>query len=412
MTSSNTAQLETQPIPAVRIAQLPNSEWAVAGESRRLRVLHVFDRLDVGGTEKTVLKLIRGLNPERFDHYICTLRGSRPEAETWTAGVTVVDAGRPGAQLQFNVPRLVGTMRRLRPDVVHSRNWGGIEAVIAARLAGVPFVIHSEHGYELEDSLGIPFHRRLFRNISYHCADRVVTVSSELRDYHARQAWWSPERIQVLRNGVNTQAFRQQPVLRREVRGRLHIPTDAFVVGSVGRLIKLKDYDTLLLAAARLIPEFPHLYVLLVGHGPEMTHLQELARQTPKLRGRVLLPGVVANPAEMLNAMDVFVLPSLVEGMSNTLLEAMATAVPVVASRTGGNPEVIGDSRCGCLFSPGDASGLVDQLRKLVTEPDLRLAYALFGQKRAAEQFGLQRMLDQYDTLYRQGAVKRRLRRT
>ena len=140
-------------------------------------------------------------------------------------------------------------MRRVRPAIVHSRNWGGIEAVVAARLAGVAVAIHSEHGYELAMASGLPLQRRLLRHVVYRTASAVAVVTNDLRDYHAGQAWWKPDSIKVLYNGVDGQEFRPQPQVRDAVRRQLGIPVDALVIGSVGRMVPLKDFTTLLKAA-------------------------------------------------------------------------------------------------------------------------------------------------------------------
>ena len=271
------------------------------GLARPLRIMHVFDRLDVGGTEKAVMKLVRGLEPAEFEHFICTMRGGAAAGNEWVSGVTVLHAGRAGAGLQFNVPRLVRIMRKIRPAIVHSRNWGGIEAVVAARLARVPIAVHSEHGYELEMLSGLPFHRRVLRHFVYRMAGAVAAVSDELRDYHAAQAWWSPATINVLYNGVDGHEFSPQPQVRDAVRRRLDIPIDALVVGSVGRMVPVKDFMTLLKAAEALAPEIPNLRVLLVGSGPELSRLQDYVNTSAQLAGRVVFPGAVdcvPRPAE------------------------------------------------------------------------------------------------------------------
>src|SRR5271157_915044 len=215
------------------------------GLTRPLRIMHVVDRLDLGGTEKAVMKLVRGLEPGLFEHYVCAMRGASSATGEWASGVSVLHAGREGAAFQFNVFRLARVMREVRPAIVHSRNWGGIEAVVAARLARVPVAIHSEHGYELEMLSGLPLRRRLLRHVVYRIASAVAAVTDELRDFHARQAWWSPEAITVLYNGVDLQEFSPQPQVRDAVRERLGIFKDALVVGSVGRMVPLKDLTTL-----------------------------------------------------------------------------------------------------------------------------------------------------------------------
>ena len=369
--------------------------------------MHVFDRLDVGGTEKAVMKLVRGLEPELFEHYICTLRGAVAATHEWATGVTVLHAGREGAVFQFNVPRLVKVMRTVRPAIVHSRNWGGIEAVVAARIARVPVAIHSEHGYELAMLSGLPVRRRVLRHFVYRIASAVAAVTDELRSYHAAQAWWSPEAITVLYNGVDLQEFSPQPEVRDAVRERLGIPGDALVVGSVGRMVPLKDFTTLLKAAEVLVAETPNLHVLLVGSGSELSRLQDYVANSRHLAGRVVFPGAVDQVADLLNAMDIFVLPTLMEGMSNTLLEALAVGLPVVATRVGGNPEVVADGVCGYLFPPRDVPELASQMRTLLRAPRLRTDFGRAARDRALRRFSLDRMLRRYRDLYIDLAVRR-----
>jgi sugar transferase (PEP-CTERM/EpsH1 system associated) len=365
-----------------------------------LRIMHVFDRLDVGGTEKVIMKLVNGLEAGRFQHSICTLRGTAPAARSWATGVEIMDAGTEGAALQFNVLRLAKLMKRVRPAIVHSRNWGGIEAILAARMARVPVIIHSEHGYQLEMLAGLPMRQRTLRHLAYRWASAVFTVSQELRSYHAAQAWCKPETIHVLYNGVDGEKFKSRVEVRCTMRRHLGIPADGLVVGSVGRMVPLKDAMTLLRAAEVLLPAMSNIYVLLVGSGPELARLQEYVARSPLLHGHVLFPGACDNVADLLNALDVFVLPSLMEGMSNTLLEALATGLPVLATRVGGNPEVVAESVCGHLFQPGDATELSTRLRTLLQDHRLRAQFGQAARARALRHFSLEGMLHRYCELY------------
>jgi sugar transferase (PEP-CTERM/EpsH1 system associated) len=376
------------------------------GRPQPLRIMHVLDRLDMGGAEKAVMKLARSLEPGLFEHYVCALRGTATTGE-WTSGVTVLHARRAGEGLQFNVPCLVRVMRTVRPVIVHSRNWGGIEAILAARLARVPVTIHSEHGYELEMLSGLPLRRRLLRHFIYRGATAVAVVSNDLRKYHAEQAWWRPEDIQVLYNGVDGHEFSPQPRVRDAVRRRLGIPEDALVIGSVGRMVSLKDFNTLLKAAEALVPETPYLHVLLVGSGAELSRLQSHVANSSQLAGRAIFTGAVDRVADMLNAMDIFVLPTLLEGMSNTLLEALAVGLPAVATRVGGNPEVVAEGQCGYLFKPQDVPELVSQLRTLLRDSSLRASFGRAARERALRHFSLERMLRRYRDFYIELAMRR-----
>jgi sugar transferase (PEP-CTERM/EpsH1 system associated) len=376
----------------------------------RLRVLHVIDRLDVGGTECGIVKVIEGLSGDCFEHRICTVRGfDESFVKDHGLGNEVYVAGRSTSGFQFLLGRLARIMREFRPHIVHSRNWGAIEAIPAARLARVPVAIHSEHGYEVDMLAGLPKRRRIVRRIAYAAADAVFTVTEELRVYHARQAWLSAERIRVLPNGVDTSRFARRSGEREEVRRRLGLGGESIVLGCVGRMVPIKDHKTLLQAAEILIGRGIPVHLLLVGSGPELTKHKEFVSASPILSARTLFVGSTTEVPALLNAMDLFVLPSLSEGMSNTLLEAMASSLPAVATNVGGNPELIEDGRSGWLFQPGDVTGLTARLERLIRDGNLRQALGEGARKRAVQHFSLERMILRYRDLYLNLARKRNI---
>jgi sugar transferase (PEP-CTERM/EpsH1 system associated) len=365
-----------------------------------LRVLHVIDRLDVGGTELGIARLIRGLNGG-FHHRVCAIRGFNEEfVQTQALAGKVCLAGHSTPGFQLVVGRLARLMREFKPDVVHSRNWGAIEAIPAARLARVPVAIHSEHGYEVDMLAGLRLHRRILRRMAYTAADVVFTVSKELRDYHARQTWFPAERIRVLPNGVDTAKFCPRPNARVEMRRQLGLAEDCIACGAVGRLVAIKDHFTLLQATKILLQCGVPLYLFLVGTGPELVNLQRFVAASPELSERIRFIGLTTDVAALLNALDIFVLPSLSEGMSNTLLEAMAAGLPVLASRVGGNPEIIGEECTSCLFTAGDVADLSARLEHLAKYPVLRQKLGLAARRRVEKEFSLERMIGRYHDLY------------
>jgi sugar transferase (PEP-CTERM/EpsH1 system associated) len=373
----------------------------------RLRILHVISYMGRGGAEMGILKLIAGLG-EDFEQRICTTRGyDATFVQSHFSEQKMYTAGRRDLKLQFPMFRLARIMREYRPHIVHTRNWGAIEAVAAAKLAGVPVVIHSEHGYEVDMFAGLPMRRRLFRRAAYAMADAIFAVTRELRDFHARQAWVRPERIGVMYNGVDTQRFTPSPESRVAMRKELGLPSDSFVIGAVGRLVPIKDHQTRLKAAALVSKNGIDARVLLVGSGPERDRLQLLSASS--LEGRVCFAGDSSRVPELLNAMDVFVLPSLNEGMSNTLLEAMACGLPALATNVGGNPEIIENNVNGCLFTPGDTAWLTEKLQVLARNPALVHQLGTAARNHAIETFSLSRMLESYRSFYLDIAARRQV---
>ena len=386
----------------------PGTGASRQSDQPRLRVLHVIDRMGVGGTEVGILKVIQGLSGDCFEHRICTIRGfdeNFVKSQGFEGQIYV--AGRLNSGFQFLLGRLVRIMRDFRPDIVHSRNWGAIEAMPAARLSGVPVSIHSEHGYDVDMLEGLPKRRRILRRFAYAAADVVFTVSEQLRSYHSRQAWLPMERIRVLPNGVNTSRFARRPAESHETRQRLGLGDGSLVIGTVGRMVPIKDHAILLQAAEILISRGMPVRVLLVGSGPELAKHREFVAASPRLSGRVVFAEADSDVPALLNAMDIFVLPSLCEGMSNTLLEAMASSLPVVATRVGGNPELVEEERSGWLFEPGDVMTLAAILELIGRDSSLREGLGQAARQRAVQHFSLEDMVGAYRNLYVELARKR-----
>jgi len=381
-------------------AELTPSRSAKVDE-KRLRILHVINSLGVGGTERGILKLMAGLDPARFEQGICAIRGADPEViSSFQLEGKVLQVGIENSSSQFLVFRLTHLLRSYRPHIVHSRNWGAIEAIPAGRLARVPVVIHSEHGYELEMLAGLPLRQRLVRGAVYRMCDTVFTVSNNLREYHGRQGWVSEKRIQVVPNGVDTNLFAPSFEVRKQVRERLGYSPGSIVIGTVGRVVAIKNQIIILKAAEQLLARGLDVRVLLVGTGHELDNLRKYAEGTDQLCRRVTFAGRSLDVAEMFQAMDIFVLPSIYEGMSNTILEAMASGLPCLATDVGGNPELITNGGWGYLFDPRDVTGLIEALTALIQLPELRKQFGLAARKRALTQFSLERMMERYTRLY------------
>jgi sugar transferase (PEP-CTERM/EpsH1 system associated) len=340
-----------------------------------------------------------GLDSEAFEQIVCAIKGGF-EWTNMEAGRLVSLNGKRGKS-SFLVPHLVRVFERERPHVVHSRNWAAIEAIPAARLARVPAAIHSEHGRDLQDLGQSPWRRRSLRRLCYRWADRVFTVSQALKDYYVSDLGIPATRLEVIPNGVDAQRFRPDAAARKEMRGRLGIADRTVVVGTLGRLDPIKDHPTLFRAAEKCIAEGLDIRVLVVGDGSARPVLERELNAIPTLLGRTAFTGEVINVADWLNAFDIYVLPSLAEGMSNTLLEAMAAGVPVVATRVGGNCEVIENGRSGLLFETQDVEALVIHLKGLVENGEWRQRLGIGGRERVEQYFSIQFMLNRYSNMYR-----------
>ncbi len=367
--------------------------------------MHVIDSLGTGGTEEGIRKLLSGLDPAAFEQIVCTVAPS-PQTEAKT-GTRVISLGRSGGGRQMLVGKLKRVFERERPHIVHSRNWGAIEAIVAARMAGVRTVIHSEHGLESSTYRRQPWRRNVMRQLCFACADRVFAVSDSLRAYYAQQLWIGKNRMRVIPNGVDTKRFRPQEDVRHAARQKLGVGPDTLVIGTLGRLDPIKDHRTLFQAADLLLTFGVPVQLVVVGDGAERKALEADMKTRNLLATQTVFVGETTDTVSQLNSFDVFVLPSLAEGMSNALLEAMSVGVPCVATRVGGNPELVEEGSSGLLFEPGDATRLAAHLKSLALNPQYRHDLGGNARRRAEERFSLHRMLSNYTQLYEEALGKK-----
>jgi sugar transferase (PEP-CTERM/EpsH1 system associated) len=368
-----------------------------------IRVLHVVEAFGLGGgVENGIANLVRHMDTDRFEHVLCAVFRLGPDLGRFSSErVRIVSLDRRGGRFSFQAASLARTIRAIAPDVVHSRNWGALESVLAAGWAGVPRVIHSEHG--VEETAAEPFRRLVFRRLAYSFANSVFAVSEGLRDSLVRRT--GCRKIGVIYNGVDTRKFRPDAAVRARKRRELGLMDSDFAVGCVGRLNPVKDYPTAIRALATTDRRYR---LFIVGSGPELAALRQLAESNPATSGRVHLLGTTADVPEFLCAMDGYVLPSLTEGISNSLLEAMASGLPAIATDAGGNPEVVTHGESGLLFPVGSSATLAEHLLAIMQRNDLRAKLSAGALQRVRERFSLTSMVTRYEELYTKEAIRSR----
>ena len=369
---------------------------------RRPLIAHVVYRLDVGGLENGVVNLINQLPAERFDHCVVSLT----EVTDFRQRIRRSDVNcialhkKPGKDLAVYM-RLWRQFRTLRPDIVHTRNLATLEAQVPALLAGVPVRCHGEHGWEIDDVDARSRKNRWLRRALRPLMHQYIAVSQHISSYLQRGIGVVPARISHIYNGVDTQRFR--PVGRQGwVSERFGSP-EVFVIGTVQRLQAVKDPLTLAEAFVKLIRERPELSasvrLVIVGAGPLRAEL-EAKLQDGGVRHLCWLTGNRDDIPALLGGFDLFVLPSLAEGISNTILEAMASGLPVVATAVGGNPELVEDGVTGRLIAPASPAALAEAMSDYIDHPEWLGPHGRAGRRRAEERFSLDSMVASYTTLY------------
>lgn len=364
-----------------------------------VRVTHVVFDLDGGGLETLVGEMALRWAGSRVVMSIITLSGRMGRV-----GAAVRDRVeqfrvlRPLPLLSLAYP--VGLARALRathPDVVHGHSGAWFKTALAARLAGAPRIVYTEHGREHYD----PQLQRALDRRAARWTDVVVPVSRRLAGYLTATLAIPPHRMQHIPNGVDTNRFRPGA---RDVAAldRLRLPREALILGSLGRLERVKRFDRLVEVLAGLPPEIGGRPVCLVvfGEGSERMGLEALARRL-NLAQRVRFPGWSADAPAAHRLFDVFALASESEGMSVSLLEAMASGTAPVVVDVGTNAELAGPALAGQVVAAGNLRGFGAVVAQTLGDPRRRAELGAAGRARAAERYSLERMLAAYEVVYR-----------
>lgn len=378
------------------------------GLDQRPLVLHVLYRFDTGGLENGVVNLLNRLPAERFRHAVLALDRIEPAfaARLVREDVHLFAMHKPPGHALRLYPRIWRLLRDLKPAIVHTRNLAALEVQVVAAAAGVPYRIHGEHGRDVEDLEGTNKKQQFIRRLYSPFVHRYVTVSRELEQYLVRRAGIRQERIQQICNGVDTERFRPAASGREAVEGWPHFGPDVFIVGTVGRMQTVKNQTLLAQAFVRACRSGSvagaRLRLVLVGDGPQRALCRAIVDDAG-LGERAWMPGERGDVPQLMRALDAYVLPSLAEGISNTILEAMASGLPVIATDVGGSGELVQEGRTGLLVPTQDIEALAQSLLKLAADPQAAAALGRAGRAEVERRFSLDSMVGSYARLYDQG---------
>jgi glycosyltransferase involved in cell wall biosynthesis len=351
---------------------------------RRLRVAHLTLGLEMGGQEKWLVDFARHVDPTRFDlHFISlTTRGCLAD-DIEAAGWPVTALGEPGGLRPRMMLCLAGLFRRWQIDVVHTHDERPlIHGAPAARLAGVPRIIHTRHG----QGRHVTRRQALLLYLVARLTDWFVGVSRDAAEATAQQGI-RPRRVCTIVNGIDLTRF---PYAGPCLNGP---------VVCVARLSPEKDIATLLEAAAIAVREEPSFRVEIAGDGVCMAALRQRTREL-SLEEHVRFLGQVRDVPALLRRARLFVLSSISEGISLTLLEAMARGLPVVATRVGGSPEVVAKGETGLLVPARDPAALARALLQMHRDPNACRRMGVAARERVERCFDVRRMVQEYEGLY------------
>jgi sugar transferase (PEP-CTERM/EpsH1 system associated) len=367
-------------------------------------VVHVVHRFDTGGLENGVVNLINRMAPSAYRHVVMALSTVTDfHHRVVRDDVGFIALNKSPGHGASAYPAVTRLLRHLKPAVVHSRNLGPLEMQVPAAWLGVPLRVHGEHGRELNDLDGhnrkLQWVRRLYSPVVH----RYVALSRDLEGYLTGRVGIAAGRISQIYNGVDTEQFKPAGQQPQPIAGCPFVPDRHWLVGTVGRMQGVKSQTLLAHAFVRALTEQPalrdRLRLVMVGDGPLRAQCHEILRQA-HLEDWAWMPGERRDVADVMRGLNCFVLPSLAEGISNTILEAMASALPVLATDVGGNAELVQHGHSGWVVPSNDVTAMAQALVQLASGPAVAKTMGLAGRSLALERYSLDAMVASYQRIY------------
>lgn len=383
------------------------------------KILHIITRMDMGGSAQNTLLTCQGLDPEKY-RVILAFGLSRESRMTEAEENTVAEGLNMAAERGVRIVRISALVRKIdpirdiralyslwqmirkeRPDIVHTHSSkAGILGRLAARLAGVPRVIHTPHGHVFHGHFG-PAASRLFFRLEKAFAgftDIMVALTEGERTDYILRSLCEPEKLVTIHSGVDIDKYLSARVDVNRKKKRLGIKTGGWIVGTVGWLLPIKGPVHLLNAMKHVWEEYPDTVLVYVGKGDLEDQLREMT-VSMNADDKTVFTGWRNDVHEIMRVLDIFVLPSLNEGMGRVLVEAMSAGCAIVASRIGGIPDLVFHEENGLLVSPGDEEGIARAIIRLIKNPDESDAFRQKG-KKMCHQFSVQAMTQKIEALY------------
>jgi len=357
-------------------------------------ILHILYRFDIGGLESVLVNMINTMPEQSYRHVIISLtESSEFENRIVRDDVEVICLHKQAGNDPKIHLKIWKLLRQLKPVCTHTYNIATLEFNLIAFLAGVKKRIHAEHGRDIYDLDGSNKKYQYLRRIINPFVTKWIPVSKELADWLVGVVKLPKAKVKLIYNGIDLELYRPK---KQYSNGQC-------IIGTVGRMAAVKDQLTLIKAVEVLLTHYPDLksviQLKLVGDGELYSTIQSYIKEHA-LQDNIELLGARNDVAEILQQFDVFILPSLAEGIPLTILEAMATALPIISTQVGGVPELIDNSTHGYLIEPQDIKDLAKKIKQYIDQPELLELHGLKGREKVEKNFSLQAMTDQYLQLY------------
>ena len=369
-----------------------------------LNIAHVVFSFDYGGLERRILRLIESLSADRCRFIVISLRHSDGRFLDTRFPVEHLNVNaEPGVDFSA-IKRVAQHLKERDVHIVHSHNWVSmLEGALAARMAKTPVSVHGEHGAKRFEPEELVWRRTMTQRVLCRLSDHIIPVNDAI-NARLRELWWLPEnRLTTIRNGVDTTKFRPRDSERNDLSQTIH-------VGSVSRLDPVKNFPCLMRAVALLNErnEGIKYRLTIVGGGDQLSELQTL-RQQLKAEDFIEFPGPTDAAEEWYPRFDIYVNSSFSEGMSNTVLEAMACGLPIVATDVAGHRDWLVENEHALFFKNDDTQDLAKKIKILSEDPDKRRTMSSINRLYIENEFSQNQFIERYQSLYRKLLAKKGL---
>ena len=368
-------------------------------------IVHVIYSLSAGGLENGLINILNRIAENRYRHaIICLTESGSFEKRIQNPDIQVLSLhATPGHSFRVYF-KLWKVMRQLKPSIVHTRNLSALEAQIPAFfLMERVKTVHGVHGRDIFDLEGKNRKYNLLRKIIRPLVGRYITVSLDLKKWLVNTIGVNQKSVVQIYNGVDQTLFKPGIASLSDIEKSVFLPKKTIVIGTVGRLAAVKDQTTLIMAFKKALDILPlekqHMQLVITGDGPLKTQLEALINEL-EIDEFVWMAGDRDDIPNILRLFDIFVLPSVGEGISNTILEAMATGLPILATNVGGNPELVENGVNGYLVPVSDPEKLAAYIVKLVESSNSRSLMGKASLNKVSEKFNWDSTVEKYLNVY------------
>ncbi|MBN2301674.1 MAG: glycosyltransferase family 4 protein [Lentisphaerae bacterium] len=368
-----------------------------------IHVLHVVNAFDVGGMENGLVNVINYSRQTTFQHSVCSLTTEGKMKERVVPDVNYYALNKVGVE-RFLFVKMRTLLKKSKPDVVHIRGWGPFFDTIVSTmfLPRAPKVIFSFHGMSYGEYISPKKFSDVIKENLLWRVNQIMTLNTSMSQYLCSRYHIRKDSIKIIGNGVDAAIFSPytpNQIAIAELKRALGIRKDDFVIGTVGRLEQIKNMKFLINACSGLKEKIPGVKLLIVGEGTEQKDLSQMCREL-HLEKHVIFTGKQDDMYKMYRLMNIYVQSSLYEGFSNTILEAMASGLPVVCTNVGGNQDLVIHGENGYLFEVDNYHEFANHLNRLYENVEVRHTFSVKSRQLVEESWTIDRMAKNYEAMY------------